>query len=166
MTHCNRIGWRVQASALFLVIIGILLSGCGNQTGSRAQEAVPQAESSTSSDNASPDAGVTVKKVLNDIQQHDNYHKKVELLTDGGKRVTITNASGEVVVYKLEYEGRILAVNGAEVTVQVDQGEEKTITIPEQIIVEDDDQLGLNPGVEIEWEVDADGNIQSVELED
>ena len=48
----------------------------------------------------------------------------------------------------------------------MDQGEEKTITIPEQIIVEDDDQLGLNPGVEIEWEVDADGNIQSVELED
>lgn len=111
-------------------------------------------------------SGVKVKRVIKDITLKNNYHKKIELLTDGGKRVKITDANGDIVVLKLEYDGRIVEVNGKKVTVQVDQGEQQTITIPDHITIEDDDNLGLNKGVEIEWEVDADGNIQSVELDD
>ncbi|WP_148499850.1 hypothetical protein [Paenibacillus ihumii] len=111
-------------------------------------------------------SGVKVKRVIKDITLKNNYHKKIELLTDGGKRVKITDANGDIVVLKLEYDGRIVEVNGKKVTVQVDHGEQQTITIPDHITIEDDDNLGLNKGVEIEWEVDADGNIQSVELDD
>ncbi|MNJ62249.1 hypothetical protein D3C77_580830 [compost metagenome] len=78
----------------------------------------------------------------------------------------ITDANGGLVLLNLEYEGTILEVKGKKVTVQVDQGEQQTITIPDNITIEDDDNLGLNKGVEIEWNIDADGNIQSVELDD
>ncbi|MNJ41070.1 hypothetical protein [Paenibacillus bouchesdurhonensis] len=184
-------GRGFKTTTLLLVIsTSILLSGCANNPQSGAQETTPAPNAGTSDTNGAnanntaeqPNqqqneaaavseteglpSGVKVKKVIKDITLKNNYHKKIELLTDGGKRVTITDANGGIVVLNLEYEGTILEVNGKKVTVQVDRGEQQTITIPDEIVIEDDDNLGLNKGVEIEWNVDADGNIQSVELDD
>ncbi|MFD2115237.1 hypothetical protein ACFSTH_05380 [Paenibacillus yanchengensis] len=111
-------------------------------------------------------AGVTVIKVLEDVTLQHQLRKREELLSDGGKRVMITRNNGTVIVYYIEYEGLITAVNGRQVTVQVKYGPPQTITIPDQIIIEDDDQLGLKPGVQIEWEIDRFGQLISVELDD
>lgn len=192
MTH-NKVSFQrgLKATLLFVIGTSILLSGCAGNAQTGAQGNAPGAATESPASNGSNAAnntaeqpnqqqngaaavteteglpsGVKVKKVVKDITLKNNYHKKVELLTDGGKRVTITDANGGIVVLNLEYEGRILEVNGKKVTVQVDQGEKQTITIPDNITIEDDDNLGLNKGVEIEWNVDADGNIQSVELDD
>ncbi|WP_340011937.1 hypothetical protein MHI32_04160 [Paenibacillus sp. FSL H7-0690] len=110
--------------------------------------------------------GVSVQRVIKEVSLKDNYHKKVELLTDGGKRVTITDPNQKIVLQQIEYDGRITAVKGKQVTVQVEGGKEQTLTIPDHIVIEDEDKLGLNNGVEIEWTVNADGQIESVELDD
>ncbi|WP_144025004.1 hypothetical protein [Paenibacillus odorifer] len=110
--------------------------------------------------------GVSIQRVIKDVSLKDNYHKKVELLTDGGKRVTITDPNHKIVLQQIEYDGRITAVKGKQVTVQVEGGKEQTLTIPDHIVIEDEDKLGLNNGVEIEWTVNADGQIESVELDD
>lgn len=178
------------ATLLLMICASISLGGCTNKPQTEAPEraSAPKTEvPATSGSNANNSAeqsnpqendktatleteglpsGVKVKKTIQDITLKNNYHKKIELLTDGGKRVTITDANGGIVVLNLEYEGTILKADGKKVTVQVDQGEQKTITIPDTIVIEDDDHLGLKQGVEIEWNVDADGNIQSVELDD
>ncbi|MEK5478012.1 hypothetical protein NYE70_13890 [Paenibacillus sp. FSL R5-0407] len=187
----SSIGRGLKTATLLLIICAsISLAGCTNKPQSEAPEkaSAPTTEApATSGSNANNSAeqsnpqendktatleteglpsGVKVKKTIQDITLKNNYHKKIELLTDGGKRVKITDANGGIVVLNLEYEGTILKADGKKVTVQVDQGEQKTITIPDTIVIEDDDHLGLNKGVEIEWNVDADGNIQSVELDD
>ena len=110
--------------------------------------------------------GVTVVKVIKDVKLGHHLNKRVELLSDGGKRVTIGKNNGRVFVYYIEYEGVITAVNDRQVTVQLKSGQTKQITIPEQVVIEDDDQLGLRPGVKIEWEIDRNGDIISVELDD
>ncbi|MEK5413990.1 hypothetical protein BSK49_15530 [Paenibacillus odorifer] len=110
--------------------------------------------------------GVSVQRVIKEVSLKDNYHKKVELLTDGGKQVTITDSNQKIVLQQIEYDGRITAVKGKQVTVQVEGGKEQTLTIPDHIVIEDEDKLGLNNGVEIEWTVNADGQIESVELDD
>lgn len=126
-----------------------------------------QSNTTTGSTTGALPAGVTVKRVIKEISiNNEGYHKKIELLTDGGKRITITDANQNIVLQQIEYEGKITAVNGKQVTVKVDGGAEQTITIPEEVIIEDEDHLGLNKGVEIEWTVNADGQIESVELED
>lgn len=126
-----------------------------------------QSNTATGSTTGALPAGVTVKRVIKEISiNNEGYHKKIELLTDGGKRITITDANQNIVLQQIEYEGKITAVNGKQVTVKVDGGAEQTITIPEEVIIEDEDHLGLNKGVEIEWTVNADGQIESVELED
>lgn len=190
MTH-SKVSYGLKTTTILLVIsTSILLSGCTNKAQSGAQEAAPtpktetsatdgsnannaaeqpnqqQNEAATTSETEGLPSGVKVKKVIKDISLKNNYHKRVELLTDGGKRVTITDPNGGLVLLNLDYEGTILEANGKKVTVQVDQGEQQTITIPDKVTIEDDDNLGLNKGVEIEWNVDADGNIQSVELDD
>lgn len=86
-------------------------------------------------------------------------------MSDGGKRVTIADSNGNLVTLYLEYDGIIQAVNGNEINVQVERGGEKTLTIPNEVVIEDEDNVGLNRGVEIEWIVNSDGQIESVELE-
>ncbi|AZK46097.1 hypothetical protein [Paenibacillus lentus] len=184
-------GYGFKMTVFLLVVsTSILLCGCTNspQTGSQEAAHAPKAEAPatngtnanlaaeqpnpqqneaiTGSETEGLPSGVKVKKVIKDITLKNNYHKKVELLTDGGKRVTITDPNGGLVLLNLEYEGTILEANGRKVTVQVDGGEQQTITIPDKVMIEDDDNLGLNKGVEMEWSVDVDGNIQSVELDD
>jgi len=111
-------------------------------------------------------SGVTVVKVIKDVKLSHHLHKRVELLSDGGKRVTIGKNNGRVFVYYIEYEGVISEVSGRQVTVQFKGGQTKQLNIPEQVVIEDDDQLGLKPGVNIEWEIDRNGEIISAELED
>ncbi|WP_157274356.1 hypothetical protein [Paenibacillus fonticola] len=191
MTHSKDSTRRGLYSTLLLVICTcILLSGCTSkpQSGAQGTKEAPAADSSAStgansnnsvnnpkhqqdgtaaiSDTEGLPSGVKVKRVIKDITLKNNYHKKIELLTDGGKRVTITDANGGLVLLNLEYEGIISQVSGKEVTVQVDHGTQQTITIPDNVTIEDDDNLGLNKGVEIEWTIDGEGNIQNVELDD
>lgn len=129
--------------------------------------ATDQPNTSTGSNTGALPAGVSVKRVIKEVSiNNEGYHKKIELLTDGGKRITITDANQNIVLQQIEYDGRITAANGKQVTVKVDGGAEQTITIPEEVIIEDEDHLGLNKGVEIEWTVNAEGQIESVELED
>lgn len=128
--------------------------------------ATTEPNTSTGSNTEALPAGVSIKKVIKDISINNGYHKKIELLTDGGKRVTITDSSQNIVLQQIEYDGRITAANGKQVTVKVEGGTEQTITIPDQVVIEDEDNLGLNKGVEIEWTVNANGQIESVELED
>lgn len=189
MTHNqnSRIKY-MQLPLLLILSIGLWLSGCAgpkDQPGTNGQP--PLSESPTVPDSNTPNAavqpspmsptsptgntpdlpeGVSVTKVIKDITIDQNKHKRVELLSDGGKRVLITDPNGNILVGKIEYEGKILAVNGRQVTVQVDRGTQKTITIPNHIDIEDDNNLGLNKGVDIEWELDLSGTIQDVELED
>ncbi|MNV78729.1 hypothetical protein D3C71_1722370 [compost metagenome] len=67
---------------------------------------------------------------------------------------------------QIEYDGRITTSKGKQVTVKVEGGGEQSITIPDHVVIEDEDKLGLMPGVDIEWTVNAEGQIESVELED
>ncbi|GAA0137439.1 hypothetical protein YSY43_42800 [Paenibacillus sp. YSY-4.3] len=180
-------GRGLKTATLPLVISTcILLSGCAGNTQTGVQGTTPgpangtavtnpnntggqpnqQKNAAAVSETEGLPSGVKVQRVIKDITLNNNYHKKIELLTDGGKRVTITDASGGLVLLNLEYEGTILGASGRVVTVQLDHGGQQTITIPDNLTIEDDDNLGLNKGVEIEWAVDADGNIQSVELDD
>ncbi|MUG46701.1 hypothetical protein [Paenibacillus woosongensis] len=175
----------LKATTLLLAMSAcILLSGCAGKAQTGAQGNTPAPDKGTAAANQNntggqPEqqkkavseteglpSGVKVQKVLKDISLKNNYHKKVELLTDGGKRIMITDPSGGLVLLNLEYEGIIQEVSGRKVTVQLEHGGQRTITIPDNMTIEDDDNLGLNKGVEIEWTVDADGNIQSVELDD
>jgi hypothetical protein len=110
--------------------------------------------------------GVTIKRVIKEVTLNNNNHKKVELLTDGGELTTISDSNGGIIMQNIEYDGVIKAVNGNELTVQVEHGEERTLTITNDIVVEDEDNLGLNSGVEIEWVVNTSGQIESVELDD
>ncbi|GGH15135.1 hypothetical protein [Paenibacillus segetis] len=185
MTHKSNIQRRFHATLLLFTCLFILLSGC-SKAQTESQNSIPPVEtpapteSNTNTTTEQPNsqtesnvadsegipADVKVKKVLVDTTIKKDYHKKVELLTDGGKRVTITDPKGEIVLRQLEYDGIIQAVNGNQVTVQVEHGGQQTLTIPSHIVIEDEDNLGLNKGVEIEWTVDTDGQIQSVELDD
>ncbi|WII38349.1 hypothetical protein [Paenibacillus thiaminolyticus] len=107
-----------------------------------------------------------VERVLQSIDTGNGYHKKIELLKDGGKRVTITDPNGKATVRKVEYEGIISAVNGSNVTVQLEHGGEKTIEVGNHMIADDETGQGFKAGTEIEWEVDQDGTILNIELDD
>ncbi|MHA0857441.1 hypothetical protein [Paenibacillus sp. CMAA1364] len=176
---------RSSILSILLICVVLLLSSCAKaqpeaQESTSMEEDVPSTQTNT---NDAPELtdpqsdivdtptvglpeGVTVKRVLNDVMIKNKYRKKVELLSDGGKHVTITDPNGEVVIQKIEYDGVIQSVQGNQVTVKVDQGGQQTITIPNNIVIDDEDNFGLNKGVEIEWEVDTDGQILSVELDD
>ncbi|OAB47109.1 hypothetical protein [Paenibacillus antarcticus] len=177
----------LQVSLLLLLCISMLLSGCSKaqpepegttppvetqaptESNTNNTTEPPNSNSpsgSTVSDTEGIPAGVTIKKVIKDVEVKNNYRKKVELLSDGGKRITMTDPNGGVIMKHIEYEGVILSVNGKKVDVQVEQGGQQTINIPSEIVIEDDENLGLVKGVEIEWDVDTEGKIQSVELED
>ncbi|MEK4037126.1 hypothetical protein NYE44_04275 [Paenibacillus sp. FSL L8-0493] len=166
----------------------VLLSGC-TKAADETQVATPTAQVETTApsaeattpaptnnateQSASPGSntgelpeGVSIQRVIKDVSLKDSYHKKVELLSDGGKRVTITDQNQKNVLQQIEYDGRITAVKDKQITVQVEGGKEQTLTIPDHIVIEDEDKLGLNNGVEIEWTVNADGQIESVELDD
>jgi len=173
-----------------LLSIGILVSGCSNTNTDVKPEVTtspsidPSPMNTTSEPSKSPSTtngtstnndqlnktmipeGVTVKKVIKEVTINKNYLKKVELLTDGGKLITISDAKGEIVLENIEYDGVIKSVNGDKIIVQVEKGQEQTITIPSDIIVEDENNLGLKSGVEIEWVINANGQIESVELDD
>lgn len=185
MTHNSTIQRRFHATLLLLICLFILLSGC-SKAQTESQGSIPPTETpSPTESNANTTTGqpnsqaespvsdteglpsdVKVKRVLVDEKIKNNYNKKVELLTDGGKRITITDPKGEIIMRQLEYEGIIQAVNGNQVTVLVEHGGQRSLNIPSQIVIEDEDNLGLNKGVEIEWTVNTDGQIQSVELDD
>lgn len=175
---------HIQASLLILICMFTILSGC-SKAEPESQGSTPSVESPTptesnknntteqpnsqsdvtNSETAGLPTGVQIKKVVKEETLKNGVHKKVELLTDGGKRITITDSNNEIVMQHLEYEGMILTVNGNEVTVQVEDGGQQTLNIPNKVVIEDDEKLGLNKGVEIEWEVNTDGQIQSVELD-
>lgn len=186
MIHNNRNFHRhIQVSLLILICIFTLLSGC-SKAEPDTEGSTPSVESPTTTEsnknniteqpNSQSDvpgseteglpAGVKITKVINEETLKNDAHKKVELLTDGGKRITITDSNDEIIMRHLDYEGVILTANGNEVTVQVEDGGQQTLNIPNQLVIEDDEKLGLNKGVEIEWEVNTDGQIQSVELDD
>lgn len=179
--------YRRYAYVLLLTLISIsaVLSGCASekaesQPPNTSSETTTPTESttdqSTSTTNPNSDTeesnkeglpeGVTVKKIIKDETINNGYHKKVELLTDGGKRKTITDPNGKTVTKYIEYEGIILKAEGNKVEVQVKQGGTQTFNIPKDVVIEDEDQLGLKQGVEIELEINTDGRIQSVELDD
>ncbi|AOZ93674.1 hypothetical protein [Paenibacillus crassostreae] len=149
---------RNQYPFVLLISICILLTACSKgQT-----ESLKPAPA----DQVGIPAGVDIKKVIQDGVLDNDYRKKVELLTDGGKRVTITDPKGETVMQQIEYEGVILEVNGTKVTVQVEKGGQQSVTIPSDVVIEDDENIGINKGVEIEWTVNKQGKIDSVELDD
>lgn len=107
-----------------------------------------------------------VERVLQSIDTGNGYHKKIELLKDGGKRVTITDPNGKATVRKVEYEGMISAVDGSNVTVQLQHGGEKTIEVGNHMFADDETGQGFKAGTEIEWDVDQDGTILNIELDD
>ncbi len=163
-----------------LVCISTILSGCSTgKTNSpepnTANEASPPNETqpsknpnngNTETNSEKLPEGVKVKKVIKDTKINNGYHKKTELLTDGGKLKTIRDSNNNIIEQYIEYEGIIMKVNGNKVEVQVKHGENRTLNIPDEIVIEDEDGVGLKQGIEIEWEVNMDGSIQSVELED
>lgn len=171
-----RISYRSQILLLLIICTCIMLSGCTRKQAEPGEVSAPQSttvqtssqtSNITSTDNeAGIPAGVTIRKVIRDESLNNKYYKKVELLTDGGKLKTITDANQKIVTREIEYEGIIIAVNGQKVTVQVEEGVQKTITITETADLKDKANLGLKPGVEIEWEIEMNGKIVSVELED
>ncbi|MNO75733.1 hypothetical protein D3C76_667900 [compost metagenome] len=168
-TRNNSFLIRAGASILLLTCISIPLNGC-----TKAEPATPgipvnntrEQQNSKGSVIEGLPSGVTVTKVLVDVAFKNNYRKKVELLSDCGKRTTITDLNGDIVTLNIEYDGHIMSVNGKHVTVHVERGGEQILTIPDQVVIEDEDNLGLKPNVEIEWVVDRDGQIESVELDD
>lgn len=174
---------QIGASILCLICAcTVLLSGCSKAANETTQvtptptteatapaatsNATEQPNASSSTNTEGLPAGVSVQRMIKEVALKDSYHKKIELLTDGGKRVTITDPSQKIVLQQIEYDGKITTSNGKQVTVKVEGGGEQTITIPDHVVIEDEDKLGLMPGVDIEWTVNADGQIESVELED
>ncbi|MBY3622901.1 hypothetical protein HGO21_25690 [Acinetobacter sp. CUI P1] len=174
---------QIRASILCLICAcTVLLSGCSKAANETTQvtptptteatapaatnNATEQPNTSSSTNSEGLPAGVSVQRVIKEVALKDGYHKKIELLTDGGKRVTITDATQKIVLQQIEYDGKITTSNGKQVTVKVEGGGEQSITIPEHVVIEDEDKLGLMPGVDIEWTVNAEGQIESVELED
>lgn len=191
----KRMPWLSACSAL-LIAFGGLMSGCAdNQDASDASPGQVQtspsdagtaeealADSAAAGQDASSHSGkpaggtssegqaaaddADVERVLKSIETGNGYQKKIELLKDGGKRVTITDPNGKATVRKVEYEGIVSAVNGSQVTVQLDRGGEKTLDVPNHIAVDDETGQGFKAGREIEWDVDQDGAILKIELED
>lgn len=172
---------RLRTSIFLSICLCILLSSCSKAESETQASTTPSAEfttpAPTNSATEQPNtpsgsntegipAGVSINKVIKDVALKEGFHKKVELLTDGGERVTITDSNQKIVLQQLEYEGIITVANGDQVTVQVQGGGEQTLTIPSHVAIEDEEKLGLNKGVEIDWTVNADGQIESVELED
>lgn len=174
---------QIRASILCLICAcTVLLSGCSKAANETSQvtptptteatapvatnSATEQPNTSSGTNSEGLPAGVSVQRVIKEVALKDGYHKKIDLLTDGGKRVTITDATQKIVLQQIEYDGKITTSNGKQVTVKVEGGGEQSITIPEHVVIEDEDKLGLMPGVDIEWTVNAEGQIESVELED
>lgn len=174
---------QIRTSILCLICAcTVLLSGCSKAANETTQvtptpiteatapaatnDATEQPNVSTGTNTEGLPADVSVQRVIKEVTLKDGYHKKIELLTDGGKRVTITDPSQKIVLQQIEYDGKITTSNGKQVTVKVEGGGEQTLTIPEHVVIEDEDKLGLMPGVDIEWTVNAEGQIESVELED
>ncbi|MNO40664.1 hypothetical protein D3C76_308190 [compost metagenome] len=175
---------QIRASIFCLICAcTVLLSGCSKAANETTQvtnptpsteattpaatnNATEQPNTSSGTNTEGIPAGVSIQRVIKEVTLKDGYHKKIELLSDGGKRVTITDPNQKVVLQQIEYEGRITAANGKQVTVKVEGGAEQTITIPDHVVIEDEDKLGLNKGIEIEWTVNAEGQIESVELDD
>ncbi|AIQ22096.1 hypothetical protein H70737_04025 [Paenibacillus sp. FSL H7-0737] len=174
---------QIRTSILCLICAcTVLLSGCSKAANETTQvtptptteatapaatnSATEQPNTSSGTNTEGLPAGVSVKRVIKEVALKDGYHKKIELLTDGGKRVTITDATQKIVLQQIEYDGKITTANGKQVTVRVEGGGEQSITIPDHVVIEDEDMLGLMPGVDIEWTVNAEGQIESVELED
>lgn len=174
---------QIRTSILCLICAcTVLLSGCSKAANETTQvtptptteatapaatnSATEQPNTSSGTNTEGLPAGVSVKRVIKEVALKDGYHKKIELLTDGGKRVTIMDANQKIVLQQIEYDGKITTSNGKQVTVKVEGGGEQSITIPDQVVIEDEDKLGLMPGVDIEWTVNAEGQIESVELED
>ncbi|MGE7615798.1 hypothetical protein [Paenibacillus sp. NPDC101420] len=174
---------QIRTSILCLICAcTVLLSGCSKAANETTQvtptptteatapaatnSATEQPNTSSGTNTEGLPAGVSVKRVIKEVALKDGYHKKIELLTDGGKRVTITDATQKIVLQQIEYDGKITTSNGKQVTVRVEGGGEQSITIPDHVVIEDEDMLGLMPGVDIEWTVNAEGQIESVELED
>lgn len=186
MTPKKSIKRTIQATLYILLCTLILLTGCSKEQVPESQGSTPTVEpslptetnknntveqsnpptNSTVSDTTGIPEGVKIKKVIKEENLKNDYRKKVERLTDGGKRITITKSNGELIMLNIEYDGIILTASGNQVTVQVEDGGEQSLTIPKEIDIEDDEMLGLNKGVEIEWTLDADGKITSVELDD
>ncbi|MEK4291673.1 hypothetical protein [Paenibacillus sp. FSL R5-0914] len=174
---------QIRTSILCLICAcTVLLSGCSkaaNETTQVTPTPITEATAPAATNNATEQpnassgtnteglaADVSVQRVIKEVTLKDGYHKKIELLTDGGKRVTITDPSQKIVLQQIEYDGKITTSNGKQVTVKVEGGGEQTLTIPDHVVIEDEDKLGLMPGVDIEWTVNAEGQIESVELED
>lgn len=174
----------IQGTLLVLVCMSTLLLGCNNnntaddQKQNAAAKTEAPKESNTANENKNTadqttpkvesklPEGVEVQKVTKEVQLKNDNTKKIERLSDGGERVTITTPNGEILLQQLEYEGIIQSVNGTDVTVKVDRGGEKTITIPSNTYIDDEDALGLKKGVEIEWTANTEGYVESVELDD
>lgn len=174
---------QIRASILCVVCAcTVLLSGCSKAANETTQvtptptteatapaatnNATEQSNTSSGTNTEGLPADVSVQRVIKEVTLKDGYHKKIELLTDGGKRVTITDPIQKIVLQQIEYDGKITTSNGNQVTVKVEGGGEQTLTIPDHVVIEDEDKLGLMPGVDIEWTVNAEGQIESVELED
>lgn len=188
-TRKSRLRTSFNVLLLMSLSLGMLVSGCSNtNTDANPKEVITPSVApspiTTTAPSNSPTAtnetpinndqlnktmipeGVTVKKVIKEVTINKDYLKKVELLTDGGKLITISDPNGEIVMENIEYDGVIKSVNGDKIIVQVEQGQEKTIVIPSEIIIEDEDNLGMKSGVQIEWVINAEGHIESVELDD
>lgn len=176
-----------------LLSISSLLSGCTNNTTSNPPEKTPQTEAATppvqenadqkppsdttnTTDSSKPNdqtnqgtqapADIGSKKVLKTIQLQNGYSKKIERLVDGGERITISDSTGKVKAIFAEYDGVITSVNGMVITVKVEHDGERTITIPKDAYIDDEEGLGLKVGNEIEWTVNDKGVIEKVEIED
>lgn len=122
-------------------------------------------QSQTDTDRSGLPEGVTIKRVIKEVTTDNGYQKVVELLSDGGERITLTAPDGSRSVRFIEYEGVITAVNDRTLTIQVKRGTEKTITVPEQTVIDDEDAVGFHTGVEIDWTVNNEGQIESIELD-
>lgn len=150
---------RTRISILCVICACILLlNGCTKS----ANDNTPAQSSNTE---AIPKK-VGIQKVIEEVALKDGYHKKIELLTDGGKQITITDPNQKIVLRQIEYDGKIITANGKQITVQVEDGEERTITIPDNVVIEDEDKHQLKKNVEIEWTVNTNGQIESVDLGD
>lgn len=175
---------RLQGTLLVLICMSTLLLGCNNNNAgnNQKQDAAAKTEAPKESNTANENKntagqtapkiesklpeGVEVKKVIKEVKLKNNNTKKIERLSDGGERITITTPNGDILLQHLEYEGIIQSVNGTDVTVKVDHGGEKTITIPSNTYIDDEDALGLKKGVEIDWIANTEGYVESVELDD
>lgn len=133
------------------------------------QDAASNSDTTAAANTSAEESGADdaeVERVLKSMDTGNGYHKKVELLKDGGKRVTITDPNGKPTVRKVEYEGIISTVDGSNVTVQLEHGGEKTIEVGNHMIADDETGQGFKVGTEIEWDVDQDGTILNIELDD